>query len=223
MATLDTYINNNVMNTWLSEDVTRMLIAMVVGAVIGTEREYRSKSAGLRTTILVCMGACLFTLLSIRIGTGSPDRIASNIVTGIGFLGAGVIFKDDNKVTGITTATTIWMVAALGMAIGAGHYTAALVGTLVVLFVLVLLVYMQNVIEQFNQLRNYKIVTEYQQETLERYELLFREYKLRAVRGRQSKKEGQITGNWIVQGAKINHERLVQRLLQDKDILEFDF
>src|SRR5690606_35996584 len=66
MATLDTYINDCVMNTWLSEDVTRMLIAMVVGAVIGTEREYRSKSAGLRTTILVCMGACLFTLLSIR-------------------------------------------------------------------------------------------------------------------------------------------------------------
>lgn len=77
-------------------------ISVVIGIIIGTEREYRNKSAGLRTFILVSFGSCLFTILSIKIGIENPDRLAANIITGIGFLGAGVIFKDDNKVAGIT-------------------------------------------------------------------------------------------------------------------------
>jgi putative Mg2+ transporter-C (MgtC) family protein len=86
----------------------QLLMVIVVGGLIGAEREYHSKNAGFRTMILICLGSFLFTTFSIHISGSSSDRIASNIVTGIGFLGAGVIFKSDNRINGITTAATIW-------------------------------------------------------------------------------------------------------------------
>lgn len=208
----------------LSEDIRNILLALLIGALIGTEREYRSKSAGLRTMILVSLGSCLFTILSVRIGAPeSADRIAANIITGIGFLGAGVIFKDENRVGGITTATTIWMVAALGMAIGAGHYQAAAVGTVAVLIILMLLAPMQGIIEKFNRSRQYRIVCPYRHETLQKYEHLFRKYKLKATRGKQSKVGEMIVGSWNVNGPDKSHEKMIQHLLNDPDIREFDF
>ena len=90
------------------EILARFLLAALWGGIVGIERQYRSKSAGFRTMIMISMGACFFTMMSIWIGqANNPDRIASNIVTGIGFLGAGVIFRGDNRVNGITTAATI--------------------------------------------------------------------------------------------------------------------
>lgn len=205
-------------------DIERMLVALIIGAVIGAEREYRSKSAGLRTMILVCTGACLFTLASAQIGAPSNiDRIAANIITGIGFIGAGVIFKDDNRVTGITTATTIWVMAALGMEAGAGNFKTAFISAAIILVVLIVLVYVQEVIEKVNQLRNYRIVCNYQDETLKKYEQLFIKHHLKPLRGRQSKKGNSITGNWLVQGATGDHEKLIKELLTDNDIIEFDF
>ena len=118
------------------ETTIQLIMSFFIGAIIGAEREYRTKTAGLRTMIMICLGSTLFTELSITLGVNSPDRIASNIVTGIGFLGAGVIFKDGLSISGITTATTIWITAALGMAVGAGEYYIALGGTVVVLIVL---------------------------------------------------------------------------------------
>ena len=100
------------------ETALQLLISFVIGAAIGLEREYRSKAAGLRTMIMICFGSTIFTEISISLGASSPDRIASTIITGIGFLGAGVIFKDGLTINGITTATTIWIAAALGMAVG---------------------------------------------------------------------------------------------------------
>jgi len=209
---------------WFTTDIERLLVALLIGAVIGAEREYRSKSAGLRTMILVCTGACLFTLVSAQVGApNNIDRIAANIITGIGFIGAGVIFKDDNRVTGITTATTIWIMAALGMEAGAGNFKTAFIATGVIFLVLVVLIYVQEAIEKVNQLRNYRIVCNYQDETLKKYEQLFIKHHLKPLRGRQSKKGSSITGNWLVQGATQNHEKLIRELLTDTDILEFDF
>ncbi|MGS0014437.1 MgtC/SapB family protein, partial [Escherichia coli] len=99
------------------------------GLLIGVEREYKNKAAGLRTLMLVTTGSCIFTIISMQIGIANPDRLAANIVTGIGFLGAGAIFKDENRVSGLTTATTIWICAALGMAVGAGLIKVAILGT----------------------------------------------------------------------------------------------
>jgi len=212
------------MNYTLTDDIKQLLIALIVGALVGAEREYRSKSAGFRTMILVCLGSCLFTILSVRIGApASADRIAANIITGIGFLGAGVIFKGENRVEGITTATAIWMVAALGMAIGSGHYQATIVGTVAVLIVLMLLIPVQAVIEKFNSRRHYRIVCPYRHETLQKYELLFRKFRLHASRGQQSRVGDTITGNWDVTGPEKNHEKMIRHLLDDPDITEFEF
>jgi len=101
------------------EDLTKLLVALVIGAIIGAEREYRTKSAGFRTVILITVGSTLFTIVSNLMSNDA--RVASNIVTGIGFLGAGAIFKEGASVKGLTTATTIWISAAIGMAIGVDH------------------------------------------------------------------------------------------------------
>ena len=135
----------------------RLLISFCIGTAIGFEREYRSKAAGLRTMIMICLGSTIFTELSMVISPSSPDRIASTIVTGIGFLGAGVIFKDGLTVTGITTATTIWIAAALGMAVGAGQYFMAIFGMAGVLIVLAVFERFQYLIERMHQNHTYKI------------------------------------------------------------------
>lgn len=139
------------------EIAVRLLISFAIGTAIGLEREYRSKAAGLRTMIIICLGSTIFTEISINIGGASPDRIAANIVTGIGFLGGGVIFKDGLTITGITTATTIWISAALGMAVGAGEYFVAIVGSGVVLIVLTIMEKGQLLIERWHQSRTYRI------------------------------------------------------------------
>jgi putative Mg2+ transporter-C (MgtC) family protein len=142
------------------ETALQLLISFVIGSAIGLEREYRSKAAGLRTMIMICFGSTIFTEISIAIGESSPDRIASTIITGIGFLGAGVIFKDGLSINGITTATTIWIAAALGMAVGAGQYFIALIGSVVVLIVLTLFENIQRIIVRMHQARSYKITFE---------------------------------------------------------------
>ncbi|WP_018615575.1 MgtC/SapB family protein [Segetibacter koreensis] len=103
-------------------EILKIGCAFVAGTLLGIEREYRDKPAGMRTIILITVGAALFSLLNLTINTQSPDRIASNVVTGVGFLGAGVIFKEGMNVYGLTSAATIWVAAAIGMAIGFGNY-----------------------------------------------------------------------------------------------------
>jgi putative Mg2+ transporter-C (MgtC) family protein len=111
---------------------------VLCGGAVGFEREMRGKAAGLRTNILICVGATLFTQLSIEIpgGGGDPGRIAAQIVTGVGFIGAGTILHSRGAVTGLTSAATIWVVAAIGVALGAGAVLEGVGVTLLLLFVL---------------------------------------------------------------------------------------
>jgi putative Mg2+ transporter-C (MgtC) family protein len=119
----------------------RLLLAAGLGAALGLERGYRNKPVGLRTNILVALGSALLTTLSMSIGAhgGTPDRIAAQVVTGIGFLGTGAILRSGTTVRGMTTAATIWVNAAIGMAAGAGEYQMATVTTVVMLVVLIVL------------------------------------------------------------------------------------
>jgi putative Mg2+ transporter-C (MgtC) family protein len=115
--------------------ITRLLMACAMGAVVGIEREWRHKASGLRTNMLICMGAALFTMMSIVLaGDNSPNKgqVASNIVQGIGFLGAGLILHTRSRVLGLTSAATVWVVAAIGMACGAGLYVEAAIATAIV-------------------------------------------------------------------------------------------
>ena len=112
-----------------------VVVAAIFGSVIGIERESRHKPAGIGTNVLICAGACMFTLMSMKLDPGSPSRIASNILTGVGFIGAGLILKEvDGSIHGLTTAAGIWMAAAVGMAVGFHHYILAIVGTLLAIF-----------------------------------------------------------------------------------------
>ena len=119
----------------------RLLLAAGLGAALGVEREYRQKPAGLRTNILIALGSALFTIVSALIGhePGNTDRISAQIVTGIGFLGGGAILRSATTIHGMTTAATIWVNAAIGMAAGAGHFTLATVAAALTLVVLVVL------------------------------------------------------------------------------------
>ena len=124
-----------------SLDLTlRLLLAAGLGAVIGIEREYRRKAAGLRTNTLIALGSALFTIVSIKLGAGggTPDRIAAQVVTGIGFLGGGAILRSGHSVQGMTTAATIFVNAAIGMAAGAGQSALAATATVITLVVLAL-------------------------------------------------------------------------------------
>lgn len=172
-----------------SEIALRLLISFGVGAAIGLEREYRSKAAGFRTMIMICLGSTIFTEISIHLGGENPDRIAASIVSGIGFLGAGVIFKDGLTVTGITTATTIWITAALGMAVGAGEYFISIVGSGVVLIVLTVLEKLQNYVERWHQTRLYRINVRGAENFSKELERLIHESNLHFKKRRDMKEE----------------------------------
>lgn len=141
-----------------SEETFQLVLSLLIGGLIGIEREYSSKAAGFRTMILISIGSTLFTIISRKLGApANEDRIAANIITGIGFIGAGVVFKDGFSVTGLTTATSIWVTAALGMVIGAGNYLLAGEGAVVAIIVLLLFEYIQVFIDRLHQRRTYKI------------------------------------------------------------------
>jgi putative Mg2+ transporter-C (MgtC) family protein len=132
-----------------SELIKRLLLAVVIGGLIGAERELRRKPAGFRTNILIGLGCAVFTIISMSISSSSPDRIASNIVTGVGFLGAGAIMREQSGgVHGITTAATAWVNAALGTAAGAGQYTLAMIGGAITIAVLAVLGPIEATIER---------------------------------------------------------------------------
>ena len=138
--------------------ITRLLIAAGLSAVIGFEREYHRKPAGLRTNMLIGIGSALFTILSITFATGgqgTTDRVAAQIATGIGFLGAGAIMRDRHSVHGLTTAATIWVNAAMGMAVGAGAYKLALTATVVTLIILVVLEPIERFFERWADRRGH--------------------------------------------------------------------
>jgi putative Mg2+ transporter-C (MgtC) family protein len=131
--------------SWLQQVVVfngaipRLIVASALGALIGLEREVKRRSAGVRTNLLICMGAAFFTLLSaVLAGDGSPNKgqVASNIVQGIGFLGAGLIIHNRSRISGLTSAASVWVVASIGMACGAGLLAPAAVATVIVIVAL---------------------------------------------------------------------------------------
>jgi len=123
----------------VTQSILRLIVAAVLGGLIGLERELKHKPAGLRTNLFICFGAALFTLLSEQLASnygGDHTRIAAQIIPGIGFIGAGSILHARNNVTGLTTAATLFVVAAVGMAVGGGLYYTAIFATLVIVICL---------------------------------------------------------------------------------------
>jgi putative Mg2+ transporter-C (MgtC) family protein len=139
--------------------IGRLLTACLLGGLIGLEREVNRKAAGVRTNLLICMGAAFFTLLSgVLAGDASPNKgqVASNIVQGIGFLGAGLILHNRSRVSGLTSAASVWVVASIGMACGAGLYGAAVVAAMIVVLALEVV----GFLERRANLKGYPLVYE---------------------------------------------------------------
>lgn len=207
------------------EMLIRFLLAALWGGIVGMEREYHGKSAGFRTMIMISMGACFFTIMSKEIGSpGNADRIASNIVTGIGFLGAGVIFRGgENRVSGITTAATIWAVAAIGMGIGAGYYFAAAAASLLIIFVLAILPYAENKIDAFSKTRIYLVKRRFAGNDAAVYENIMQQQQLQFKRTAQVKEGGYISISWEVRGRAEKHELFCRIVSADESVDRFEY
>ncbi len=208
-------------NPLIIEEGTKLFVAMLVGAIIGAEREYKSKAAGFRTVILITVGSTLFTILSNLIS--NDGRIASNIVTGIGFLGAGAIFREGMNVKGLTTATTIWISAAIGMSIGIGQYQLAFAALIIVMLVLLSFTWIQKLIERTNKIETYTISfvqsNEFDFDDLIK---LIQEYQLTSSISKKIKTQNKYTGIFSIQGTLDNHEQLIQALYESEYIIEFE-
>ena len=209
------------MSDFLLNEIGKLFIALLIGAVIGAEREYRTKSAGFRTVILITVGSCLFTMISNLMSNDA--RVASNIVTGIGFLGAGAIFKEGANIKGLTTATTIWISAAIGMALGIGQYTFAFSALGIVMVVLLGFSWLPHWIESVNSELNYLIVIEKNDHFfITDVEKLIEEQSLKFNCNRQKKINHQIKLLFTVSGSQAAHSKLKEELFKNENIISFE-
>ncbi len=205
----------------LIEEIIKLALALLFGAIIGAEREYKSKAAGFRTVILITVGSTLFTIVSNVLG--AEGRIASNIVTGIGFLGAGAIFREGVNVKGLTTATTIWISAAIGMAIGIGKYEFALAALIIVMLVLLSFTWIQKKIERTNKVETYHITIDDNKTTnKDALKDIFKSCDLVAKCTKQMKNHNTQTFIYSVQGPAQNHSNLIKILFDSEFIASFE-
>ncbi len=208
----------------LSEDAFKLGLSILVGGLIGAEREFRDKSAGLRTIIFITIGSTLFTMLSPKLGDNDHTaRVAANIVTGIGFLGAGAIVREGARIAGLTTAATIWLAASLGMGIGIGQYALTLAATPVILVILLLFPLFDDWIDHIREARTYEILLPLKTDRAEEIMGRFRQVKLHTSHQRIHKTENGILIIAFTRGSPKKHARLVQMLLSDSDIKELRY
>ena len=150
------------------DDLLGIILAVVFGAAIGLEREISGKAAGLRTNVLICLGAAVFTIISKQMAAGTGDsltRIAAGVVAGVGFLGAGAVIVDRGGIHGLTTAATIWLVASIGMACGTGFYSLAVISTFIAILVLMGLGQLEKSLRRYGKKQKPQSFSNEQEET----------------------------------------------------------
>ncbi|MDL1911603.1 MgtC/SapB family protein [Chloroflexi bacterium CFX6] len=207
------------------ENLIKLGMAVLIGGVIGAEREFQDKAAGLRTIILITVGSTLFTIFSLSMDPhGTPTRVAANIVTGIGFLGAGAIIREGRRIAGLTTAATIWLAAALGMGIGAGELPFVSASTLMVIVVLLVFPLLERRIDRMREARSYKVViASGGVQKMETIRQALKDCSLRVIEQHQAKSDEVIIGIWRTIGSFKNHERFMEFMLKDEGIREISY
>lgn len=195
-------------------------LAVLLGGIIGLEREVRGKPAGLRTNILIALGATMFTRLSVYMAGdhGDPARIAAQILTGIGFLGAGVILHTMGSVTGVTTAATIWVVAAIGMAVGVSAYVEAVASSLVVMVVLAGVDKLELILEKRLAHRHFIVTARSDAGTLKTLARLAAATGVEIERQDTSKEKDDLVVQLDVRGPKTSLDQLVVLLVQEPSV-----
>ena len=205
------------------DDVLKLLLALVAGGLIGAEREFRDKSAGFRTMILICVGATLFTILSHNLAPNSdPNRIAANIVTGIGFLGAGAILRDGLRITGLTTAATIWLAAAVGMAIGGGYWLLGFATTLAAVLVLVAFPIFERWIDGLRHSHAYVVHCALNPQLYTELDQLVRASGVTVYARRRTKSGTRMVCTWSTVGRPACHEQLLNQLMAHPAVEELE-
>ncbi|MCR4295479.1 MAG: MgtC/SapB family protein [Elusimicrobia bacterium] len=203
-----------------------LTVALALGAFIGLERELSDKAAGLRTNILICVGSCLFAILSRlladSIGT-DVTRIAAQIVSGIGFLGAGAIMREGEHVTGLTTAATIWVVAAIGVAAGFGYYSLAAAAAVMTLVVQGVFPHLDTMIDELRQRHTFKITSDLDDEGLEQIKTIFRNSDVKVLRRKLMKRANLYYSEWYVAGPRLEQKNVVRMLLDNKHVRELTY
>ncbi|MFQ5923995.1 MAG: MgtC/SapB family protein [Anaerolineales bacterium] len=197
-------------------------MALLVGGLIGAEREFHHKSAGFRTIIFICLGSALFTILSLELGGDQdPVRIAASIVAGIGFIGAGVIIRNEGHVIGLATAATIWIAAALGMGIGGGYFLPVGITTVLILLGLWVFPLFNRLIQKTRETRDYHIVFSRGTDKWNQLEKTIRDCDLRIESITRGLQADEIVSSWQVIGPPQSHKHLVDKLILDEDISQF--
>lgn len=202
----------------------RLAAAVAAGGLIGLEREYRDKAAGFRTLIFISLGAALFTLISVELaGGGDPARIASNIVTGVGFIGAGVILREGGHIAGLTTAATIWLTAALGTALGAGYYALGMAVLLIAMLVLWVFPHFEHWVDGLREARTYEVICGLGVGKEQKIEELFARHGLRVAERHLSKVGDKMCVRLQTVGRPGEQEALMKELMADPEIVSVQF
>lgn len=206
----------------LNGDAGKIVISMVLGTAVGLERELSDKPAGLKTNVLICLGSTIFTMLSVRLaGDGAdPARVTAQIVSGIGFLGAGAIMREGEHVTGLTTAAIIWVVAAIGMGVGLGFHSVAGLATLGTLAVQVGLSRLDSVVDNLRQRLTYRIVTPADQESIESVASVLDACQIRVVRRKVTKHGRLYHSEWLTYGPPVRQAAAARGLMAAEKVIE---
>src|SRR6267142_3014158 len=220
------FITSASMETLFTKTMARLLLSAVLGGLIGLEREFKHRPAGLRTNMFICFGAAMFTILSEELAgafSGDHTRIAAQIIPGIGFIGAGSILHAKQGVTGLTTAATLFVVASIGMACGGGLYLDAIFATLLILLALLVLGWLERWMNLKPMYMNYTLISSRPSEemvadvnkVLENLGLTLNGIKLGKVGDRQKLV-------CMIDGTRVEHRQLLEqlRLLPDMQSIE---
>ena len=208
----------------MNDELFKLLLSLLAGALLGIEREYKYKYAGIRTIALISVGSTLFTIMSLHMGGSSgTDRIASNILTGIGFIGAGVIFKNDLSLNGLTTAATIWVASSMGMAIGYGDFVLGFTTLGIALFALLGLKYIQSALNGFHQIRVYKLSFHTEQLNSGQLETMFSEYRIVYKKLKEYRNAGYASCVYELSGHSRDLDRLNDHMMENKRLDSFTY
>jgi putative Mg2+ transporter-C (MgtC) family protein len=203
-----------------SKMLARLMVAAVLGGVVGVEREIKRRPAGLRTNMFICFGAAMYTVLSLELGgTNEATRIASQIIPGIGFIGAGSILREKGGVTGLTTAATIFVVASMGMACGAGFYLLAIFATVLLLVALQLLGWLERRLNWKPLMMNYSVITDKSpQEIVEKINNVLEDQEKQLSGLRLATKDGKQCVEFSVSGTRHEQQDLLNYMRQSDDL-----
>jgi putative Mg2+ transporter-C (MgtC) family protein len=212
--------------TPFTQDLLSLCVSLALGSAIGLERELSDKAAGLRTNILICVGSCLFAILSREMATAAgtdATRIAAQIVSGIGFLGAGAIMREGEHVTGLTTAATIWVVAAIGVTVGFGFYSLSAAAAVMTLVVQGVFPHLDSMIDELRQRHTFKITSDFNDDGLEQIKTIFRHSDVKVLRRKLMKRANLYYSEWYVAGPRLEQKSVVRRLLENKHVKELTY